>query len=93
MYKATFEKLTSVKTSFGKVISDDVRKTKFWSTVNIMTQMRCYGSRVFSDCIIYAVIDRVINIKTINELTSIVRACCIVNTKDNSEKEDKNQHF
>ena len=82
-YDATFEILISLKVSTGKVISDNLWKTKFRSAVDIM---RLYGSRACSDYIIDAVIVISIIIKTINEPTNIVRACWIVNTKDDNNK-------
>ena len=80
LYKATFEKLISMKASLGKIFSDDVWKKKSRSAVNIIAQLRNYGCLVFLDYTLYAVIDRDVTFTTKNEVTKIVKTSWIINT-------------
>ena len=58
-----------------------------------MTQIRGYETRVFSDYFIYSVMKRGVTFTTSDELTNIVRACYIVNTKDDNNRERKPMYF
>ena len=83
-YDATFEKITSCKVSLGKVISSNEWRNKLRKSVSLMTQMRVHGTRAFSDYILYAVIDRGVEIRNEDQLTTIVRSCYIANTNDDN---------
>ena len=57
-YDAKFEKKTPCKVPLGKVISDNEWVSKLRKAVDTMTQIRVYGTREFSDFLLYAVIER-----------------------------------
>ena len=52
-----FEKITSCKVALGKVISDNEWVSKLRKAVDTMTQIRFYGTRAFSDDLLYAMIN------------------------------------
>ena len=58
-----------------------------------MTQIRVHGTRAFSDYILHAVIEREVEIKSSDELNTIVRGCYIANTKNDERKTGRNQNF
>ena len=51
-----------------------------------MPQMRVHGTRAFSDYLLFAVVERGAKIELSDELMNIVRACYVVNTKDDNKK-------
>ena len=58
----------------------------FWFAVNTIAQKRQYGSRAFSDNILYAVIERGVTITAKNVLTNLIRAYWIINANDDNNK-------
>ena len=85
-YDAKFEKITSCEVALGKVISDNEWVSKLRKAVDTMTQIRVYGTRAFSDYLLYAVINRGVQIKSSDELTTIARDCYIAKTNDDERK-------
>ena len=85
-YNLTFEKKISCKVALGKVISDNEWVCILRNTVDTMIQIRDHGTRAFSDYIQNVVINRGVTITTSDELINIVRACYVVNTKDDESK-------
>ena len=83
-YNTTYEKIICRKVALRKLISDNEWVCKLRNAVSTMTQMRVHGTRTFSDYILHAVINRGDTITTSDQLTTIVRACYIVNTNDES---------
>ena len=57
-YDTKFEKITSCEVALGKVISDNEWVSKRRKAVDTITQIRVYGTREFSDFLLYAVIER-----------------------------------